>query len=189
MPLLPSRGWATMTNKQALGRLLEYTKWANHRVVRVAATLSVAEFKRDLGSSHGGVRGTLAHTLGAEWIWLERWKGVSPSRFVDEGEFVDILAVRARWKAIEEHRDSWFQSLPETAVRQKIRYRNMAGKMFEAPLWQLIQHVANHSTYHRGQVVAMMKMMGAKTVSTDLVHWDRERGAKKAPNSEITRPR
>ena len=176
MPLL--RGNATMTNKQALGRLLEYTKWANHRVVRVAATLSVAEFKRDLGSSHGGVRGTLAHTLGAEWIWLERFKGVSPSRGVDEGEFSDILALRGRWKAIEEHRESWFQNLGETAVRQKIRYQSLAGKSFEAPLWQLIQHLANHSTYHRGQVVGMLKMLGAKPVSTDLVLWDRERQAK-----------
>jgi uncharacterized damage-inducible protein DinB len=178
-----------MTNKDAVGRLLEYTKWANHRIVRTVATLTVDDFRRDFQSSHGGIRGTLVHILGSEWIWLERWKGISPAKFVDEGEFVDILAVRARWKAIEEHRDSWFQSLPETAVRQRIRYRNMAGKMFEAPLWQLIQHVANHSTYHRGQVVGMMKMLGAKTVATDLVHWDRERGIKKAPSSETTRPR
>jgi uncharacterized damage-inducible protein DinB len=169
-----------MTNKQALGRLLEYTKWANHRVVRAVATLPVADFKRDLGSSHGGVRGTLAHTLGAEWIWLERFKGVSPSRGIDEGEFPDILALRARWKAIDEHRESWFENLGESAVRQKIRYQSLAGKSFEAPLWQLIQHLANHSTYHRGQVVGMLKMLEAKTVSTDLVLWDRERLAKAA---------
>jgi len=63
-------------------------------------------------------------------------------------------------------------------VRQKVRYRNLEGKSFEAPLWQLMQHVANHSTYHRGQVVAMLRMLGAKAVSTDLVLWDRERVAK-----------
>jgi uncharacterized damage-inducible protein DinB len=168
-----------MTNKQALGRLLEYTKWANHRVVRAAATLSVADFKRDLGSSHGGVRGTLAHSLGAEWIWLERWKGVSPSRGVDEGEFPDILALRARWKAIEEHRESWFENLGESAVRQKIRYQSLAGKSFEAPLWQLVQHAANHATYHRGQVVTLLRLLGARPVSTDMVAWDRDRESRK----------
>ena len=169
-----------MTNKDALGRLLTYTEWANRRVIRMSATLSVDDFRRDLGSSHGGVRGTLAHSLGAEWIWLERWKGVSPSRGVDEGEFPDILALRARWKAIEEHRESWFDNLAESAVRQKIRYQNLAGKSYEAPLWQLIQHLANHSTYHRGQVVGMLRVLEAKTVSTDLVVWDRERLAKAA---------
>jgi uncharacterized damage-inducible protein DinB len=171
-------GEAAMTNKDALGRLLEYTKWANHKVVRAAATLRVDDFRRDLGSSHGGVRGTLTHILGAEWIWLERWKGVSPGRLLDEGEFPDILALRSRWKAVEEHRDSWFKNLPETAVRQKVRYQNTEGKTYEAPLWQLVQHLANHSTYHRGQAMAMMKMLGAKTVSTDILFWDRERAAK-----------
>ena len=51
-----------MLTKEDLGRLLEYTVWANHRVMRVAATLAPDDFKRDLGSSHGGVRGTLTHT-------------------------------------------------------------------------------------------------------------------------------
>ena len=167
-----------MTNKQALGRLLEYTKWANHRVVRAVATLPVADFKRDLGSSHGGVRGTLAHTLGAEWIWLERWKGVSPTQRMDEGEFTDILVLRSRWKAVEEHRESWFENLGESAVRQKIRYQSLAGKSFEAPLWQLIQHLANHSTYHRGQVTSLLRQVGGRTVTTDMVVFDREQAAK-----------
>jgi uncharacterized damage-inducible protein DinB len=164
-----------MTNKDALGRLIDYTEWANHRVVRLAATLSVDDFRRDLGSSHGGVRGTLAHMLGAEWIWLERWKGVSPLKGVDEGEFPDVLALRSRWKAIEQHRRSWFQNLDEGAVSKTIKYQNLKGKSFKAPLWQLLQHVCNHSTYHRGQVVALLRQLGAKVAATDMVVWDRER--------------
>lgn len=164
-----------MTNKDALGRLLEYTEWANRRVVRMAATLTVDDFRRDLGSSHGGVRGTLAHMLGAEWIWLERWKGVSPTHGVDEGEFADIIALRTRWKAIEQHRRSWFENLDEGAVSKVIKYQNLKGKPFKAPLWQLLQHVCNHSTYHRGQVVTLLRQLGAKVVGTDLVLFDRER--------------
>jgi len=165
-------------NKEDLGRLLEYTKWANHKVMRAAATLTVDDFKKEMGSSHGGVRGTLTHMLAAEWIWIERWKGVSPTKFVDEGEFPDIVALSDRWKAVERHRDSWFRSLGDGAPRQKIRYKNTAGQPFEGLLWQLVQHVANHSTYHRGQVVTLLRQLGAKVVSTDLVFWDRERTAK-----------
>jgi uncharacterized damage-inducible protein DinB len=161
--------------KDGLERLLEYTVWANHRAMRSAATLSVAEFKRDLGGSFGGVRGTLSHTLGAEWIWLERWKGVSPSKPpFDEGEFKDIVAVRERWKVVEDHRDSWFSALKQDDVRRTIRYKNLAGQSFEAPLWQLVQHVVNHSTYHRGQVIAFLRQLGAKPLATDLVVWDRK---------------
>jgi uncharacterized damage-inducible protein DinB len=163
-----------MTTKGALGRLLEYTIWANHRVLRAVATLSVDDYKRDLGSSHGGVRGTLTHTMGAEWIWLERFKGVSPNRFMDEGEFPDVIALRDRWAAIEGHRDSWYRALKEDAVSRRISYKNLKGEPFTAPLWQLIQHVVNHSSYHRGQVVTMLRQLGAKAPATDLVVWDRE---------------
>jgi uncharacterized damage-inducible protein DinB len=172
-----------MMVKDDLGRLLEYTEWANHRVVGAAATLSVDDFKRDLGSSYGGVRGTFAHMLGAEWIWLERFKGVSPERILDEGEFPDVPALRERWRAVEDHRQSWFRSLRPAAVRRKIRYRNIKGEPFEAPLWQLVQHVANHATYHRGQVITLLRLLGAKPVATDMSLWDREQSAQKSAAS------
>jgi uncharacterized damage-inducible protein DinB len=166
-----------MLSKKDLRRLLDYTVWANHKLVRAAATLSVDDFKRELGGSHGGVRGTLTHILGAEWIWLERWKGVSPTRRIDEGEFEDVLALRERWKAIEGHRASWFESLRERDIAEVVRYKALDGQGFAAPLWQLVQHLANHSTYHRGQVLHLLRQLGAKPVSTDLLYYDREQAA------------
>jgi uncharacterized damage-inducible protein DinB len=163
-----------MLTKEDLGRLLEYTVWANHRVMRVAATLAPDDFKRDLGSSHGGIRGTLTHMMGAEWIWLERFKGVSPTRGLDESEFADIVALRDRWTLIEQHRADWFRSLREPEVAGPVAFRTLAGAAFEAPLWELLQHVANHASYHRGQVVALLRQLGARTVSTDMLFWDRE---------------
>lgn len=171
-----------MTNKDALGRLLEYTVWANHRLLELAGSLGVEDFKRDLGFSHGGVRGTLTHMMSAEWVWLERFKGVSPERMMDEGEFADFASLRERWTAVEEHREEWFRNLPEDAVSRRIAYRSMAGAPDEAPLWQLIQHVANHATHHRGQVTALLRLLGVTPVGTDLVTWDREqRAARPAP--------
>ena len=169
-----------MLRKDDLGRLLDYTVWANHRVLRAVATLSVGDYKRDLGSSHGGIRGTLTHALSAEWLWLERFKGVSPRHLMDEGEFPDVLALRDRWTAVEEHRASWFKSLRARETAEVIRYRNTEGREFEAPLWQLVQHLANHSTYHRGQVVALLRLLAVKPPTTDLVVWDRERAARAA---------
>ena len=165
-------------DREGMARLLEYTKWANHKVLHAVATLSAEDFRKDLGASHGGVRGTLAHMLAAEWIWLERFKGVSPAKFLDEGDYADVVALSERWRAVERHRESWFKGLGKGAPRQRIRYKSMAGQPFEAPLWQLVQHVANHSTYHRGQVVGMLRQLGVKGVSTDLVAWDRERATK-----------
>ena len=168
-----------MLSKDDLGRLFEYSVWANHKLVRAAATLSVNDFKRELGGSHGGVRGTLTHIMGAEWIWLERWKGVSPTRRIDEAEFKDVLALRERWKAIEAHRAHWFLPLRERQTVEIVHYKTLDGRGFGAPLWQLVQHVANHGSYHRGQVLHMLRERGAKPVSTDLLFYDREKGAPK----------
>ena len=166
-----------MLTKEGLSRLLEYTVWANHRVMRVAATLALDDFKRDLGSSHGGVRGTLTHMMGAEWIWLERFKGVSPTRGLDEGEFPDVVVLRDRWTLIEQHRADWFRSLREQDATGPVAFRTLAGAAFEAPLGELLQHVANHASYHRGQVVTLLRQLGARTVITDMLLWDRERRA------------
>jgi uncharacterized damage-inducible protein DinB len=88
------------------------------------------------------------------------------------------VALRDRWKTIEDHRAAWFEALREADVAATIGYRNLAGQENAAPLWQLVQHVVNHSTYHRGQVVTLLRQLGSKAVSTDMVTWDREREAK-----------
>ena len=169
-----------MLDKDALERLLDYTIWANHRVMRACATIPVDEFKRELGASFGGIRGTLAHMMWTEWIWLERWKGVSPPGPPDESDFADVVALRDRWKVIEDHRRAWLDSLPASGASSIVNYKNTAGVPYSAPLWQLVQHVANHSTYHRGQVIGLLRQVGGRTVTTDMVVWDREQSAKSA---------
>lgn len=167
-----------MLTKDDLRRLLDYDDWANHRVLRAVAALTPEQWKRDLGGSHGGVRGTLAHILGAAWIWLERWKGVSPPRLPDEGEFADVMALRERWRVVEEHRRAWFDGLRPEQLGEPVRYKSTEGKPYEAPLWQLVQHLVNHSTYHRGQVSMQLRLLGAKPTGTDLLTWDREQASR-----------
>ena len=88
------------------------------------------------------------------------------------------MALRDRWKVIEDHRRGWLDALPPSGAAAVISYRNTAGVPFAAPLWQLVQHVANHSTYHRGQVTNMLRQVGGRTVQTDMVVFDREQAAK-----------
>jgi uncharacterized damage-inducible protein DinB len=164
-----------MLDKPDLIRLFDYTTWANHRALRAGALLSLEDFRKDMGSSHGGVRGTLVHMMSAEWIWLERFKGVSPPRMFDEAEFSDVMALRERWVTIEEHRDAWLGTLTSEGVVQTVRYQNTKGELFKAPLWQLAQHVANHSSYHRGQVTTLLRLLGSRPMNTDMLTFDREK--------------
>lgn len=168
-----------MLSKDDLSRLLRYTVWANHRVMRVAATLGVVDFKRDLGGSHGGVRGTLVHMMSAELVWLERWKGLPNPPPLDESEFADVVALRDRWTVIEEHRQSWLDALGADGPGATIRYSALTSAgSFENPLADLVQHQVNHSSYHRGQVTIFLRQLGARTVATDMVVWDRDEQAR-----------
>jgi uncharacterized damage-inducible protein DinB len=164
-----------MINKEELARLLEYNVWANHRMLRVSALLSVDAFTRNLGASHGGVRGTLVHVMAMEELWLARWMGSTDVRIASENDFASLMTLRDHWTSVEEKRQHWFDALPPGSMTQVVRYTTTTGEAYEVPLWKLIQNVLNHSTYHRGQLTVLFRLVGAKPAVTDLLVWDLNR--------------
>jgi uncharacterized damage-inducible protein DinB len=165
-----------MTRQDVL-TLLEYNTWANARSLDVSAALSPEQFVRDLGNSFPSVRDTLAHILGAEWIWLRRWQGESPSKGLAATEYPTVASLKARFAAIDGERRAFVESLTEERLIQPFAYRDLAGNPYRLPLVFSLQHVVNHGTYHRGQVTTMLRQLGAKPVSTDLSRFYLERTA------------
>jgi uncharacterized damage-inducible protein DinB len=164
-----------VSDKQAMVRLFEYGEWANHRFLDAVAPLDAEAFGRDLKGSHGGIRGTLVHTYGAELIWHMRFNGSSPSSLPGEDRLQDLAALRERWTALEAERRSWLEGLGAAAGERVIEYSNFKGDRFSSKLWPLVQHVTNHGSYHRGQVAVFLRQLGLKPPTTDLVAFDRER--------------
>lgn len=160
--------------------LYDYNAWANHRTLDACAALSAEQFTRDLGSSFPSVRDTLAHVLLCEHLWLERWHGRSLSSFPPLTDFADLAAVRARWAQIERDLLDYIASLKTEDVQRVMHYQTTAGAAQAQPLWQMLQHLVNHSSYHRGQVATLLRQLGAKPVATDLIVFYRERAAKSA---------
>ena len=153
--------------------LFSYNRWANRRLLDACRSLSPSAFTRDLGTSHGSLRGTLVHALWGEWIWLQRWRGTSPRRVFTEDEFSDVDAIVARWAEVEHDRDDLLRGLTESRLVARLSYENLQGQRWEYPLEQMMQHVVNHSSYHRGQVVTLLRQLGQVPPSTDfLVFFD-----------------
>jgi uncharacterized damage-inducible protein DinB len=165
-------------NVEDVRLLYTYNSWANHRTLGSCAELSLEQFTRDLGSSFRSVRDTLAHIYGAEWIWLERWHGRIPSALPSPADFPDFDSVRSRWAQHEANLDSFIVSLTPRELERVIKYKNTQGTPFEGPLWPMLQHVVNHSSYHRGQIATLLRQLGAKPVSTDLILFHREHGSR-----------
>jgi uncharacterized damage-inducible protein DinB len=166
-----------MTRMDEMRDLYAYNRWANRRVLDVAARLSPEQLSRDLGSSFPSVRETLAHVLAGEWIWLTRWRGSSPPGLPESWDLSSLEVVRAQWAEVEADQRAFVEGLDEAALDRVVAYRDTRGDPYENPLGQLLRHVVNHSTYHRGQVVTMLRQLGAEAVATDLVLFCRERGA------------
>lgn len=167
-----------MGDAQAMSRLFGYCEWANHLFLDAAAALDAEAYARDMKGSHGGIRGTLVHTYGAEWVWLERFQGRSPQALPGEEQLTDVAALRGRWSALEAERRAWLAGLAPGAGSRVVEYRNFKGDAFREALLALVQHVANHGSYHRGQLAVFLRQLGVKPPTTDLVAFDRERAAK-----------
>src|SRR5579859_830069 len=149
--------------------LYDYNKWANARVLDAVSKLNSEQFTRDLENSFRSVRATLVHTLSAEWIWLERWKGISPKSMLAATELTDVQAIESRWGIVESERAEFIRSLTPERLQTVISYVNTRGQTFAYPLWQMMVHVVNHSTYHRGQITTLIRQVGGKPVATDLL--------------------
>ena len=164
-------------NLEDLRTLLDFHYWARDRLLDAVEPLSPEQFTRDMGSSFRSVRDTLAHIYSAEWIWLSRWRGVSPPAMLAPEIFPDLAAVRTAWREHESEMNAFLNGLDEEGIHQRIEYTTTGGQPMAAVLWRLVQHVVNHASYHRGQVTTMLRQLGATPPkSMDLVVFYREHG-------------
>jgi uncharacterized damage-inducible protein DinB len=164
-------------NVEGFRRLYDYNSWANHRTLEACAALNDEQFTRDLHSSFRSVRDTLAHILLVEWLWLERWQGRSPDKFPPATDFPTLESVRRRWAEVERNLLDYVAALKPQDIDRVIAHKTTAGVLQSAPLSQMLQHLANHGTYHRGQVATMLRQLDAKPIATDLIFFYRERAA------------
>lgn len=165
-------------NKKDIQLLYEYNRWANARILDAVSALTNEQFTRNLPSSYCSVRDTLVHVLSAEWIYLMRWQGISPKAMFNFTDFPNIELLKAKWVEVESHQTRFLQTVTEESLGTVIAYINTKGEKWKYPLWQMMQHVVNHSTYHRGQVTTMLRLLGAETTATDfLVFIDTKSGA------------
>ncbi|MDO8349246.1 MAG: DinB family protein [Planctomycetota bacterium] len=161
-----------------IGLLLEYHYWARDRALAAAAVLTTEQFTRDLGSSFGSVRDTLAHVYGADSIWCARWNGESPTSLPRADQFPDLAALRKAWAELEGRMRRFVGTLDAAGLDKTCTYTALNGKTATFPFWQMLQHLVNHGSYHRGQVATLLRQLGAAAgTSMDLIAFYRERAS------------
>jgi uncharacterized damage-inducible protein DinB len=151
--------------------LYAFNRWANDRVVESIRGLMPEQYVQEPVPGWTSVRSSLVHIAGATWLWARRLRGEPVTKVVDENE-VPILedAVQLLAKGQDALETLLAAQTPESlaAIWNTVDPRGNERKM---PYWSVYRHVANHATYHRGQIASKLKRFGMQAPTTDLIFW------------------
>jgi uncharacterized damage-inducible protein DinB len=148
---------------------LRYSRWASTRLLEAALALPAEQRERDLGVSHKGLIETLNHVHMADRAWLFRVLGKPPQ--------MPAESIEVEWPRIQQAWEDWAASITDADLARVIDYKDMRGNPHRSALFEIVLHVVNHATLHRGQAMAMMRQLGVAPPPTDLIFYFREQHA------------
>ncbi len=150
---------------------LKYNLWANTTIADALRTIDDSLYFRETGSSFSSISKTVLHVWGAQFIWLTRMQGESLSTWpsagvTDKEESLDGLVTSSADLV------SFAGSKDESFLRSTYAYKSMKGEPFADPYEDTLFHIVNHGTYHRGQIITMLRQGGITSLpGTDLIHY------------------
>src|SRR5215210_3001651 len=148
-------------------QLLLYTLWADRVALDAAQGVSPEGLTREAGVSFGSLLGTLSHILGSQRRWLARLTG--QQAVAGDPTVAGFEGLAAAWAETASQLEFFLASLTEEQLAAEITWTNGQGEAVTRPLWQPVCHMVNHSTYHRGQVVSLLRQLGYQPPATDMI--------------------
>ncbi|HWI91916.1 MAG TPA: DinB family protein [Flavisolibacter sp.] len=162
--------------KEILAQLSAYNIWANQALLDTIIRLSEEEQKQELPSSFKSLYATVLHMLDAENIWWQRMK--LQERITRPSENFTGDMKEAANSLLNQNRqwNEWINSANEHQLNHVFHYQNTKKEQFKQPIYQMLLHMLNHGTYHRGQLVNMLRQLGVEKVpATDFIVWSRRK--------------
>ncbi len=167
---------STRTMKDLLSQMAAYNIWANQKLLDLILALPEAKQKQELPSSFKSLYTTVFHMWDAESIWWQRMKlheriNRPSDNFNSSMKDVanGLLQQNQQWQA-------WVNTATEPLLDHVFQYYNQKKESFKQPIFQMLLHVFNHGTYHRGQLVNMLRQLGVEKIpQTDFIVWSRKK--------------
>lgn len=162
--------------KELLSQYARYNAWANQKIGEAILAQPEALFTAEVKSSFSSLRETLLHIWMAESVWWQRIKLQEVIIHPNENftgspqELINNLLQQSRqW-------EEWVLNASEASLTHEFIYRNLKSERFKNPVYQTLMHVFNHSTYHRGQLVTMLRTLGVTQIpALDFIQWCRKK--------------
>ena len=167
-----------MLTAAAARELLLYMLWADRHVMQAVRGVREEDLTRNAGVSFGSMLGTLAHILGSQRMWLSRFQGISLDRVPSIQDFPDRMSWITGWEETAAQVEAFLAGLTDEQLAAPVTWTTTTGETYTRFLWQPVLHLVNHATYHRGQVVSLLRQMGYGAPTTDLIYYFHERAGK-----------
>ncbi len=161
--------------KESLLQMARYNIWANKQFIEVLNGLDDATLDKEINSSFPTIRSTMFHMWSAEYIWLQRLQLAEHPIWIADVFKGSMEEACAEW---EKTSNALFQFVErqynDHSMEHVLHYYNTKKESFKHPVYSILQHVFNHATYHRGQLVTMLRQAGiSKIPGTDLIIYTR----------------
>ncbi len=162
----------------SIQRHLEYNLWANGKIVEFLKSVDDRLLDKELKSSFSTVRKTFYHIWDAEIIWLKRVKGESVTTWPSENNTTDEENSFSAFLKNSEELLDFVSNKKRDFLDSKITYTNIKGNKYTNTIEDVLFHVVNHSTFHRGQLVTMLRELGYENFQAqDLIAFLRQQQA------------
>jgi uncharacterized damage-inducible protein DinB len=160
-----------MQLKEYFEQLYDYNYWANKRYLAVAETLTEAQFFRRHGHSWDSVHAVLMHMMNSENWWLQRWNGIPTRPAFTREEFPAFASLRDHWLGLESDVRAFVAAQTDESLLRMVTYRNPQGETLTVPLWNMMAHLPNHNTHHRGELAAMFALMDVPHPEEEVIQY------------------
>ena len=159
--------------KANFASLAKYNKWANARLYGMASALPDEAYRRNVGAYFGSLHGTLNHLLASDRIWMRRLTGLGdhPGK-LNAIVYDDLNSLHAARETEDDRIINVVGEFDEAAFESAWDYRTLDGTPQRQPLREILAHLFNHQTHHRGQVHSMLTQAGGRPSDTDLPFMD-----------------
>jgi len=154
-------------NTELLRQHIAYTRWATGRLMRVLEQIPAEHLTHDFQTADRTILGTLVHTFGADRVWLKRVRGEPITTFLTD-EDRQLATLQRDWPGVL---DGWSTMVDEP--ERVVHYQDMKGNPYTSKLWEIVLHVVNHGTHHRGQVSGFLRALGHAPPQLDLIRFYR----------------
>lgn len=154
-----------MMNEQ-ISLMYNYNIWANERVLNHLKSLPGDIFHKEVELGFKSVAEVIGHIIAADEVWISRINGESPVAVISK-QFSNVEEASHYFNKLQSQIRECLLSTND--MERKVTYKSTLGEEFQNSITEIIQHVVNHGTYHRGNISSILRCLGYSGIQTDYI--------------------